>query len=211
MLKIHTVNSGRPVSHTSLTSTALKLLHLTLTRRYSVHASWFCAVCSDLQATHKKNIWSVFTVSEMWPRPAQKYHFLAQRVKQEAEGEGEIHDFPKMALWAIMRLQIFDEGFRTAGSTIQQKHTLSQWSHLCLRVQKTKLLQIDSNASDTWQRVSLFYLKSVKFAHSSMIGWTIYHFDHDVMSLSRNFSTWAPEIISYGIPFLPVKKNQKKQ
>lgn len=110
-----------------------------------------------------------------------------------------------------MRLQIFDEGLRTAGSTIQQKHTLSHWSHLCLRVHKMKLLQINSNDSDTCQRVNLFHLKSVRFAHSSMIGWTIDHFDQwRHVTLPQLFHVGPWDYFLYGSLFLPVKKKKTK-
>ena len=165
-----------------------------------MHASRFlCCVRRPPGYTRKKYLewfyhdWNVTTSCTV-------ISFCIIEGKIRSRGWSGIHDF----LWALMRLQIFDEGFRTAGSTIQQKHTVSHWSPLCLRVQRMKLLQIDSNESDTCQRVSLFNFfffffnsKSVKFAHSSMIGWTIHHFVNDVMSLSRNFSTWVPESISY--------------
>lgn len=123
-----------------------------------MHASRFlCCVRRPPGYTRKKYLewfyhdWNVTTSCTV-------ISFCIIEGKIRSRGWSGIHDFLKMALWALMRLQIFDEGFRTAGSTIQQKHTVSHWSPLCLRVQRMKLLQIDSNESDTCQRVSLFKL-----------------------------------------------------
>lgn len=81
-----------------------------------------------------------------------------------------------MALWAIMRLQIFDEGFRTASSTIKEteKKTVYGGSHLGLGryLHWINTLTSDNECckNERDKRVTTGAASPVNFAHLSVIG-----------------------------------------
>lgn len=152
----------------------------------------------------------VFTVNEMWSCVAN-----VRMTSSEHRGSNQKHrlrrdSWYKMALWAIMRLQIFEESFRAARGTIKEKKRKKKrnkikfimgiiwvWGDICARSdnesgETTKVTETRCRWMESQRKKIPRQLGALVHDWLNLISFLTFGHRRHVTSLASNFSTWSP-------------------